>query len=79
MINPSTQIIVNAKEVSFSNATNHGVQLVRVNMSLRQPSIWAASVTFHEGHIVYHPLSLTYPEVQQFFNAATREWQKVHG
>lgn len=78
MINTHTQITVNAKEVTFSNATNHGVQLVRIDMSLRQPQIWASAIAMEDGHIVYRPLSLTYLEVQEFFNRASSEWTKTH-
>jgi hypothetical protein len=79
MITPSTQIVLNSKEVVFTNATNHGVQLIRVDMSLHSPTIWASAVSMEDTHIIYRPLSLTYAEIQEFFNRAKTEWSRPKG
>jgi hypothetical protein len=75
VLNQETKITLDASGVQFTNATNHGLQLIRVT-TRGEPSIYAASVTLEDGHIVHRPLSLSVREIMQFISKAQDEWSK---
>jgi hypothetical protein len=77
MILSSTQITVEPHSVLFVNHSNHGAQMVRVTMALREPTIFASSVTIEDGHrMVFTPLALTEQECVEFFRKADEMWVK---
>lgn len=77
MILPSTQISLEPHGVSFVNHTSHGIQLIRVTMTLREPTILPMCVTLENNRPFFHPLSLTEKEATDFFRRADEEWLKT--
>ncbi len=76
MILPSTQITIEPHGVLFVNHFNHGIQLCRVTMTLREPTLWASSVTIDAGRMVFVPLAVTEQECKELFHKASDEWRR---
>lgn len=76
MLNPFTQISLDASSVIFVNPTAQGAQKIIVNLSLREPTLWAGAFRLAAGHIMIEPLTLTAVEIKEFFDRAASEWMK---
>lgn len=75
MFNSSTQTSLEPHGVMFTNVTAQGAQVVRVTMTLQQPTIFAACVTLDLGRLIYTPLVMTEIEIKEFFDAARKCWK----
>lgn len=70
MLNRMTQVHVIPNGVQFTNATNHGLQLIRIEFVGEQPSIYAAAVSLQNGGLVHTPLTLSLTEIVAFVSRA---------
>lgn len=75
MITPLTQILLEPTAIRFVTPTSQGPQMIRVVMALREPTIFAATVSLVDGQLVYNPMALTMREVEAFFTAAKQQWK----